>query len=197
MREPQAYISNSGVKRTRRFLVFVLLFILVCGLGYWVLSYGIPGTDTTRGQYESALATWRWQNIEEYEMVVENRGFMLWSGIWTVRVLDGHVESAQLLDAHTGRLFNSPISDESIKHCCTIEGQFDRVDSILKYSQANNDNFCSVHFDQYMGYPSVIDCHPKPWISVTDSDTTMTVKSLKILRRGTPVPPQPTDRPTR
>src|SRR5262245_20839018 len=156
-----------------------VLFLFWIPLVLVTLSYVVLGSYTIRPQYEDSLAKWRAQNIEEYEAVIENRGMMFSSGTYTVTVHDGHLKSATVLDRRTGQPMPVVMPDIPMNPV-TIEGQFERVDSFLESDQFSLESFCTITFDSSLGYPSLIDCHPKPWALRTDSDTTMTVKRLKI-----------------
>src|SRR5437870_2796784 len=111
-------------KRTNRAgwfgTVIILFFLLTCCLSYAVLS-----SYTFKWQVDGALAKWRAQNVEEYEMVVDNRS-MLWYGTWTLRVNSQHVELVSTLNREGTPL---PV-DPSIAHyseslrSLTVEAEF-------------------------------------------------------------------------
>src|SRR5262245_47815903 len=97
-------------KPIRRFLVAIAVGLIVVASISWWLGYTSgsenspsqsnaasehpPRINITRAEYEQALAKWKAQKIEEYEITTDTRAFL--GGIQTVHVSDYGNKMAQV-----------------------------------------------------------------------------------------------------
>jgi hypothetical protein len=160
---------------------FVVVAVLLCVMAV-ILNYVLFYTDISAWQYEQALTKWRSRNVFEYRIVVDNSS-MGWAGEWEMHVDHGKVLSASRVGSRSGVSYPNLSTDqlESLRQF-TVEGQFERVARMLAHGPVSLESRCSITFDQSLGYPRSIECHPKPWYDVTDADTWTKVTDLEIIK---------------
>jgi hypothetical protein len=167
-------------------------FISTPGAGPTVMVR--PGINVAKEQYDEALAKWQSQGIQEYEVVVEHSSLSPWAGTWTLRVA-GRGEKVDIVSytGNSGVPTTPAMAPDTVKFL-TVEQQFAVIDHVLTagiFSELETLVDYVVTFDPALGYPASIEIKTKPNVRVTDLGSSTTVKSLKILRRGTPVVPSP------
>ena len=111
--------------------------------------------NITRNDYEQALAKWKAQNIQEYEIITYTQAFM--GGQTKLHVSDFGNKIDQLDPAV--RPFNTLAKEdvESLKRY-SIEGMFAEIDAAQKRGPDSQSEYVhttyEVRFDQHLGYPS-------------------------------------------
>jgi len=163
-----------------------------------IVGYVVFGTNVAGWQYDQAFARWNSQNIEEYEMDLKENG-MFMGGKWTVHVLKGQVTS--FIPPNGSKLI--PVAPHDVQATKnqemqsginwfldeeTVEARFAAVKESLNGDQIDLDASCAYSFDSKYGYVSSVQCHPKPWHSVTDSDSSSKVTRFEVIKRRTPNP---------
>jgi len=150
-----------------------------------------PPIDITRADYEQALAKWRAQKVEEYQITTEMRAFM--GGVRTLTVKDKG-NSIVILEPTPVRT-PEPDSFEYVKGD-TIEGMFYEIDAMLDNAQvihspammSTGGFYMAYHveFDPTIGYPRFMSGHPvtEPGVVVYDADWAKVVTELKVLKQG-------------
>jgi hypothetical protein len=175
----------------------MLAGLLTCS--FFALSYILFATNVAGWQYDAALAQWKAQNVEEYEMDVENVVFGPGMGNWTLRVRNGKIVNvvSPYSRSHPTPATPQPPSGaggsslyDSVYHY-TVEGRFEGLKRYLDGNQISLDEYCRYSFDPALGYVSSVDCHPKPWVQMFDADSTSKVTRLEIITRRTPTPVAP------
>jgi hypothetical protein len=151
------------------------------------------GINFTRSQYDEALKKWRDLAVREYEYVVRFQAFSPFAGTWNLHITEGVPE----ITSYT-RLNGTPttptVGGDALKFLAVddrfllIEDRLGRVESNSLSSLDKQSDFL-VTFDSVYGYPVSVEVKAKPNASVSDIDSSVTVESLKIIRRGTPVVP--------
>ena len=192
MREPQNYrASRTNAAKVIGCASLVAVLILIAGLVAGNVFYS---ANVIGFQYDAAVAKWGAQNAEEYEMVVNFQVFGP-SGNFHFKVENGHADFIEMLD-DTGAPYTptrtlSPDGLQYLIQDLTVEGQFNKVRRLLA-TPFDSEVRCSIQFHETMGYVLHKECGPKPGIRISDLESWMTVKSLKILKHyGTPTPTQP------
>lgn len=171
-------ITNFLSKPVAKSLLAIAAVYIVMAIIIWRLEHP-PGINIRRREYEHALATWRAQRVEEYEITTETRAF-LGGGIMTLHVSEYGNKLEELAPASIA--FNE-LTDEKIEFRKenTIEGLFVSVDAVLKENEVvNTGAIYSVTFDPSLGYPSKV-AASNP--NLTDSDSDTSVTSLKIIKQ--------------
>src|SRR5206468_12063399 len=136
-----------------------------------------PGINVGKPQFDQALAKWRSQGIEIYEMEVQHNSLSPWAGAWTLRVSDhgGTVEivsyagssgvpSTPALPPDTVKFLTVEQQFAAIQHVVT-DGEFGELERLVDYVVA---------FDPAFGYPSSIQIKPKPNVKATDLGSSTT-----------------------
>jgi hypothetical protein len=145
------------------------------------LDWPKPRINITRGQYEHALAKWRAQKIEEYEITVDIMAFF--GGPMTLHVSDYGNTVGQLAPVERPASILTTEEMDYLKED-TIEGMFAEIDAALVDSNVDGDSYLAyqVSFDPNLGYPRQVSRQPVP--HVYDGDRKVTVTSLKIIKQG-------------
>jgi hypothetical protein len=156
------------------------------------------GTGVGRDEYNAALAKWRSQSIQEYEMVIEYASLAPFAGTWTLKVRGEAIDV--LSYSRDGAVPATPpagVVGDALKFL-TVEDRFALIETRLTDAEVSNldkrVNYV-VEYDQALGYPSLLDiieADPK----LQDQQNKTSVKSLTIIKRGTPQPQEPTVTPT-
>jgi hypothetical protein len=156
------------------------------------------GTGVGRDQYNTALAKWRSQSIQEYVMVIEYVSLAPFAGTWTLKVSGEAIEVISY--SRDGAVPATPpagVVGDALKFL-TVEDRFALIETRLTDAEVSNldkrVNYV-VEYDEALGYPSLLDiieADPK----LQDQQNKTSVKSLTIIRRGTPQPQEPTVTPT-
>src|SRR6266446_3897969 len=150
-----------------------------------------PDINISRKQYDEASTTWRTQGVQEYEMIVDYQLFNpALRGLWRLLVhSEGGVDKIAGYSRIDSQLSIYGFADDL--NSLTVADSFYMVQNMIS-SQPNESGFgypkyYIVQFDPVLGYPVRLESHPRSRY-VFDQDWSVTVKSLKILKRKTPVP---------
>jgi len=150
-----------------------------------------PGLNITRNEYDEALAKWRSQAVQEYEIITEDLHFGSLAGTWKlmVRVTGGEpqVISFKYLDGVSASPEHMTDHDVNYLTSLTVESIFDDLDSGLRSVETNDKRACQafyqVSFHPTLGYPTSF---YYGLVNVFDASSRITVQSLRVLRRFTP-----------
>jgi hypothetical protein len=153
------------------------------------------GVNTSRQQYDAALAKWRALAVEEYEMRVRYDGAGPFIGTWDLKVVDNNVQIVGYRRDDTGPA-TPPVPSKGVEFLI-IEQRFAYIDDRLKKMESGSlseiDKLLDflVTYDQTYGYPASIELRPKPTTRLRGIDSVVKVESLKIVRRNLFITPQP------
>jgi uncharacterized ubiquitin-like protein YukD len=139
-----------------------------------------PRINITRSEYEQALAKWKAQKVEEYEITVDITAFG--AGTSTLRVSDYGNKVEQLAPIVRPTLGLTAKDIEASIKWDTIEGMFDEIDAALAASNVDW-NFHAkyqVSFDPALGYPQHM---ARRVLNMSHGDRDVTVTSLKIIKQ--------------
>ncbi|MFL5731785.1 MAG: hypothetical protein ACJ78Q_01180 [Chloroflexia bacterium] len=161
-----------------------------------------PRINISRSDYERALAKWKAQKIEEYEISTYLDAFPGRTSNLHVNDYGNNVEEAITntsplpeMSEEDRRYRESEEYANSLKRD-TVEGLFARIDALLKNRDAIESaawmgagHFYmqyTVGFDLGLGYPNHITGRPitDPGSYVNDADWDETVTNLKIIKQG-------------
>ncbi|HUS15846.1 MAG TPA: DUF6174 domain-containing protein [Chloroflexia bacterium] len=156
---------------------------LWCGLTFGgTLWFGVFPSNISRWDYDQALARWRAQGIQEYEMEVEHVCFCP-EIHYQLHVVQGQLDPTR----STAR--DAPLSgpgETASAQRLTVEGAFARVDRLLSGNLFSNPHaiYTQVSFDSRLGYPNSITTQGTSSTHITDVDGSYTVKTLTVLKRA-------------
>jgi hypothetical protein len=194
-----AVIAKSPPKRRTRVLVAIAVSIAVVAasaLLIWKVLWDLdhpPLINITRGDYDRALAKWREQKIEEYEITTHTQAFA--GGTLTLHVSDYGNKVEQLAPNVRPASVLTAQDIEYLKRD-TVEGLFAKVDRILAESNESKKSAAYLTEDFYMaykvsfhpdiGYPQRVSERPitKPGFYISDIDRDTRVTNLKIIKQG-------------
>jgi Family of unknown function (DUF6174) len=145
-----------------------------------------PFINITREQYEQALATWKSQGAEEYEVTVTYGAFSLWSGVWTLKVSPDSVEALSFSRGDPAEPTAIPQADQSFLRMLTVEGQFEDIKRAMDNPEESPTTW-TVEFHPTQGYPTSVIARDKPYIA--DAGYSWSAQELKITKTGTPIVP--------
>jgi hypothetical protein len=148
-----------------------------------------PGINVGKPQFDAALAKWRAQGIEQYEVTTEHVSKSPWAGTWILRV-SNNSDTVEIV-SYTGSsgVPSTPAMPPDTVKFLTVEQQFAAVEHVLtagEFGELEKLVDYIVAFDPTFGYPSSIRIKTKPNVRSTDLGSSTTIKSLKILKRATP-----------
>lgn len=144
-----------------------------------------PGINITQADYDAAYAKWKALNVQEYNINSTYSAFTLTAGTWNINVANGTAKPVDFARGGTP----TPAPDTDL-YIFTVEGLFNTVARGLSYQQIKDDtNYVyryEVKFDPDKGYPTFISIRnvPNPinGNTVADTDSTMTVNSLQVVK---------------
>jgi hypothetical protein len=147
-----------------------------------------PRINISRSEYEQALAKWKAQKVEEYEITVHVRAFA--GGAWTLRVRDYGNKVEQVAPVVRPTLGLTAEDIEDIIKVDTVEAMFAQIGEVFadidssgtpSRTESWDVYMDQVRFDPVLGYPQ----HMMRWVEGwTDTDRDVTVTSLKIIKQG-------------
>jgi hypothetical protein len=183
--------------RTRLVLVAAVLLVIIVATVSLALalstSISTPPINISRNEYEQALAKWKAQKIEEYEITTDTMA--LAGGARTLHVSDHGNKIEQLYPKLLSASASTPEDFEYLKKD-TVEGMFAQVNHMLSESNAFNavasyftrDFYMAyqVTFDMDLGYPQAVSGWPitKTDYYISDAGWATRVTNLKIIRQG-------------
>lgn len=154
-----------------------------------------PGINIIRQQYDDALAKWRSQRIEAYEVVVQYSSFSPYAGTWDLRVNGGQIDVVSYSkDGVTPITPVAPTTGDTLNFL-TVDARFAVIEHRLTALQllgVDAEVDYVVAFDPTLGYPISIEIKQKPGVARPDVESKTVVKSLAILKQGGPSAPQAT-----
>ncbi len=154
-----------------------------------------PGINIIRQQYDDALAKWRAQNVEAYEVVVQYSSFAPYAGTWDLKVSGDKIDVVSYSkDGVVPATPTAPTTGDTLSFL-TIDARFAVIEHRLTALQllgVDAEVDYVVTFEPTLGYPISIEIKQKPGVARPDVESKTVVKSLTILKRGTPVVPQAT-----
>ena len=154
-----------------------------------------------RAKYDESLAKWRAQNVIEYEVVVQNNSPAQFGGRWTLHVNGPQIGVVSYSPPNVITPTNPPefMVGDALKFM-TVDGLFASIDARLTSEgfgtalEQRVDYLTT--FEPQLGYPISIEIRPKPNNKGQDLATSTIIQRLTIIKRSTPLPPQPTDTPS-
>jgi hypothetical protein len=176
-----AWHFGKGIAGLLRVWAGLLLLWLLFYSGGFFLIRAFPA-NITHADYEHALALWRVQRAQEYEMVI-TRGCLCFGTEFTLRVVDGKLDPAH--STMQGEpLTEIPASAMPSVQDLTVEGRFAWIDQRTRLNVFTNDSttLAAIEFDPQQGYPRAITIHGTLWTPDTDTGSSYTVEKLTILR---------------
>jgi hypothetical protein len=144
-----------------------------------------PRINITRSEYEQALARWKAQKVEEYEITVDIRAYF--GGSHTLRVSDNGNKVEQLAPVAQEASDLPPVVMDYLKRN-TVEAMFGQIGEVFAdidssgtpaRTESEDVYMDQVRFDTVLGYPQ----HMKSWTGWTHSDWDVTVTDLKIIKQ--------------